>query len=63
MNEIDLQANKVHLQRGKLCFFLERMLNNHEKNNYILFLSLQNLQPIFLRERTKECIRERPPMP
>ena len=49
MNEMDLQANKVHLQRGKLCFLLEKLLNNHDKNNYIFVLVLAELTTNILK--------------
>jgi len=51
MNEMDLQANIVHLQKGKLCFLLERLLNNHDKKNYIFVLVLAEHTTSILKKR------------
>ena len=51
MNEMDLKANRDHSQRGKLCFFLQRVLSNHEKDNYIFCLALVELTTRILKRK------------
>ena len=54
MNEMDIQANEVHLQRGKLYFLIGRLLNNHEKNNHIFVLVLAELTAKILNAQERD---------
>jgi len=59
MNEMDLQSNRIHLKRGKLCFFLEGLLNNHEKNNNIFVLVLAELTTKILKRKDRGMKRRK----